>query len=68
MTPDDLALLIQLGLVERCSATEYRLTGNGRILAGEIGNVAPVEHTQQWRDGLAAAREKRPATQLRRIK
>lgn len=35
MTPDDLALLLGLGMVEPSGPGEYRLTGLGRILAGE---------------------------------
>lgn len=72
MNTTDLALLIQLGLVRAVAtsesgATEYEITGNGRILAGIAPLETPLESTQQWREGKAVAMAKQ-ATVLRRIK
>lgn len=77
MTPDDLALLIELKLVEPTGQPgEYKLTHAGRVTRGETATKPGIRDTQQWRDGQrafhdnlpGATRPKRPLALLRRVK
>lgn len=76
MTPDDLALLIELKLVEPTGQPgEYKLTHAGRVMRGEQATKPGIRDTQQWIDGATRqaetklpTRQPRPLALLRRVK